>query len=168
MPLKTVYLPLMQSLTQYLAGGKRGLLDSGIAVGATKEITLPPSYVGKSIRITKPNKQATEAPIVGEKDRAKAEIADNDRAGIYRLALPGGGDKDAGLAPLYAVNAPFLESRLDRIGERELQAKLAPVRAEVIAADALKEGGKRTDLALPLLALLIGTLLFEGWLGQRF
>jgi hypothetical protein len=85
------------------------------------------------------------------------------------LALPaGGGDKDAGMAPLYAVNSPFLESRLDRIGERELQTKLAPIRAEVIAADALKEGGKRTDLALPLLALLIVALLLEGWLGQRF
>jgi hypothetical protein len=169
LPVKTVYLPLIQSLTQYLAGGKRGLLDGGIAVGATKEITLPPSYVGKSIRVTKPNKQENEAPIVGEKDRAKAEIAENDRAGIYRLALPaGGGDKDAGMAPLYAVNSPFLESRLDRIGERELQTKLAPIRAEVIAADALKEGGKRTDLALPLLALLIVALLLEGWLGQRF
>jgi len=168
LPVKTVYLPLMQSFTQYLASGKRGLLDGGIAVGATKEITLPPSYVGKSIRVIKPNKQESESPIVGEKNRAKAEIAENDRAGIYRLAFPGGGDKEAGIAPLYAVNSPFLESRLDQIGERELQAKLAPIRAEVIAADALKEGGKRTDLALPLLALLIVTLLLEGWLGQRF
>jgi hypothetical protein len=66
------------------------------------------------------------------------------------------------------VNPPFLESRLDEIGARELQAKLAPVRAEVIPVEALKEGGKRTDLALPLLALLIATLLLEGWLGQRF
>jgi hypothetical protein len=49
-----------------------------------------------------------------------------------------------------------------------LQAKLAPVRAEVIPIDALKEGGKRTDLALPLLALLIVTLFLESWLGQRF
>jgi hypothetical protein len=168
LPVKTVYLPLMQSLTQYLAGGKRGLLDGGIPVGAPKEITLPPNYVGKSIRVIKPNKQESESPIVGEKDRAKAEIAENNRAGIYRLALPVGADKDAGIAPLYAVNSPFLESRLDRIGERELQAKLAPIRAEVIAADALKEGGKRTDLALPLLAFLIVTLLLEGWLGQRF
>jgi hypothetical protein len=39
---------------------------------------------------------------------------------------------------------------------------------EVIALDALKEGGKRVDLALPLMALLIVTLLLEGWLGQRF
>ena len=32
---------------------------------------------------------------------------------------------------------------------------------------ALKQGGKRTDLAFPLLALLIVTLLAEGWLAQR-
>ena len=82
------------------------------------------------------------------------------------MVLPPGGD--AGVPQIYAVNSPFLESRLDPISERELQTKLTPIRAEVIAADALKDGGKRTDLALPLLALLIVTLLFEGWLGQRF
>jgi hypothetical protein len=167
LPVKTVYLPLMQSIVQYLAGGKRGQLDGGIAVGTAKEITLSPNYVGKNLRVTKPNKQDSEIPIVGEKDRARAEIRENDRSGIYRLSLTGG-DKDSGLPPLYAVNPPFLESRLDPIGERELQAKLAPIRTEVIPAEALKEGGKRTDLALPLLALLIVTLLAEGWLGQRF
>ncbi len=41
LPVKTVYLPLIQSLTQYLAGGKRGSLDAGIAVGAVKELSLP-------------------------------------------------------------------------------------------------------------------------------
>ena len=168
LPLKTAYLPLLHSLTQYLAGGKRGHLDAGIAVDSAKEISLPPGLVGKSLRVTKPDKQNAEVPIAGEKDRAVATITDNDRAGIYRLALPAGAAKDPGAAQMYAVNRPFLESRLEEIGERELQAKLTPVRAEVIPVEALKEGGKRTDLALPLLALLIVTLLLEGWLGQRF
>jgi uncharacterized membrane protein len=168
LPLKTVYLPLIQSLTQHLAGGKRGQLDPGIAVNSVKEITLPPGLVGKSLRVAKPDKQETEVPIAGAKDRAVASIADNDRAGIYRLSFPAGAIKDSGVPQMYAVNPPFLESRLDEIGARELQAKLAPVRAEVIPVEALKEGGKRTDLALPLLALLIATLLLEGWLGQRF
>ncbi|HVO91366.1 MAG TPA: BatA domain-containing protein [Terriglobales bacterium] len=166
LPVKTVYLPLIQSLAQYLAGGKRGSLDGGIAVGATKEMTLPPSYVGKHLRVTKPDKQNADVPILAAKDRAQAAIDGNDRAGIYRLNLPLSGD--AGVPQVYAVNPPFLESRLDPISERELQEKLKPIRAEVIAADALKEGGKRTDLALPLMALLIVTLLLEGWLGQRF
>ncbi len=168
LPLKTVYLPLIQSLTQYLAGGKRGQLDPGIAVNSVKEIDLPPGLVGKSLRVAKPDKQETEVPIAGAKDRAVASIADNDRAGIYRLSFPAGTAKDLGAPQMYAVNPPFLESRLDEIGARELQAKLAPVRAEVIPVEALKEGGKRADLALPLLALLIATLLLEGWLGQRF
>ena len=168
LPLKTVYLPLIQSLTQYLAGGKRGQLDPGIAVDSVKEIALPPGLVGKSLRVAKPNKQDSEVPIVGAKDRAVAAIADNDRAGIYRLSFPAGAAKDSGAPQMYAVNRPFLESRLEEIGERELQTKLAPARAEVIPVEALKEGGKRTDLALPLLALLIVTLLLEGWLGQRF
>lgn len=168
LPLKTAYLPLIQSLTQYLAGGKRGQLDAGITVNTAKEIALPPGLVGKSLRVAKPNKQDVEVPIAGEKDRALATITDNDRAGVYRLSLPTGGAKESGVPQMYAVNRPFLESRLEEISERELQAKLAPVRAEVIPIEALKEGGKRTDLAFPLLALLIVTLLLEGWLGQRF
>ena len=101
-------------------------------------------------------------------DRAAATIPENDRAGIYRLTFSGIAAKDSGAPEMYAVNRPFLESRLDEIGEAELQAKLVPARAEIIPIEALKEGGKRTDLALPLLALLIVTLLLEGWLGQRF
>jgi len=69
---------------------------------------------------------------------------------------------------VYAVNPPFLESRLDEISASELQAKLKPIRPEVVPVEALKEGGKRTDLALPLVAFLMITLLFEGWLGGRF
>ena len=168
LPVKTVYLPLVQSLAQYLAGGKLGSLDAGIAVGAARELSLPPSFVGKNLRVTKPDKTILEVPIAGEKQRATATIEDHDRAGIYRLTLPVGVDNDGGAPELYAVNSPFLESRLDEISARELQAKLSPVRVEVIALDALKEGGKRVDLALPLMALLIVTLLLEGWLGQRF
>ena len=168
LPLKTAFLPLVQSLAQYLAGGKRGRLDAGIVVGDVKELSLPPNLVGKNLRVTKPNKQTVDAAIVGQKDRATVTLGDHELAGVYRVTPPPGAEKEAGVPQLYAVNPPFLESRLEEIGAQELQTKLAPVRAEVIAVDALKEGGKRTDLAVPLLALLIVTLLFEGWLGQRF
>jgi hypothetical protein len=167
LPVKTVYLPLIQSLSQYLAGTRRGSLDGGIAVGSVKEVSLPPSAVGKTLRVTKPDKRNVDVAIAGAKERASATIEENDRAGIYRLGLPAGAERD-GAAQLYAVNSPLLESRLDEISPSELQAKLKPIRAEVIPAEALKEGGKRVDLALPLLALLIVTLLIEGWLGQRF
>jgi len=167
LPLKTAYLPLLQSLASYLAGGKRGAIDDGIAVGSVKEIALPAGAVGKTMRVTKPNKLNAEVPVSAEKDRAVAKIEDNDRAGIYRLNLPAG--IATGAAPqLYAVNPPFLESRLDEISERELQEKLRPIRTEVIPVESLKQGGTRTDLAFPLLALLIVTLLAEGWLAQRF
>ncbi len=168
LPVKTVFLPLIQSLTQYLAGGKRGNLDAGIAVGAQKELSFPATFVGRNLRVTKPDKQNTEVAIVGAKERATATVEENDKAGIYRLALPAGGDKDSGAPQLYAVNAPFLESRLDEIGAAELAGKLKPIRTEVLDIEQLKDGGKRVDLALPLVAMLIVTLLFEGWLGQRF
>ncbi len=167
LPVKTAYLPFVQALTSYLAGGKRGSLDAGIPVGAAKEISLPPAYVGKSLRVIKPNRQDGEVILAGEKERAVAQFQDNDRAGIYRLALPAGADKETGLPQTYAVNPPFLESRLDEISPRELAAKLKPIPVEVIPVEVLQQGGKRTDLALPLLALLIVTLLLEGWLAQR-
>ena len=168
LPVKTAYLPLILGLTNYLAGGKRGAMDGGIPVGSVKEIFLPPSYVGKSLRITKPNKQETEVQTTADKERSVASFDENDRAGIYRISLPPGADKETGTPRLYAVNPPFLESRMEEISERELQAKLKPIPADVIPVDALQQGGKRTDLALPLLGLLIVTLLFEGWLAQRF
>jgi hypothetical protein len=169
LPLKTAYLPLIQGLTNYLAGGKRGALDGGVQVGSTKEIALAPGVVGKNLRITKPNRQEIEVGIVADRDGSIARFEDNDRAGFYRIALPAGEAKDTGGAPpLYAVNPPFLESRLDEINESELQAKLRPIQVEVIPVEAVEQGGKRTDLALPLLGLLIVILLFEGWLAQRF
>ncbi|MGZ8450770.1 MAG: BatA domain-containing protein [Candidatus Binatia bacterium] len=168
LPVKTVFLPLIQSLTQYLAGGKRGNLDAGIAVGASKELSFPASFVGRNLRVTKPDKQNAEVAIVGAKERATATVQENDKAGIYRLALPAGGDKDSGAPQLYAVNAPFMESRLDEITAAELAGKLKPIRTEVLDIEQLKDGGKRVDLALPLLGMLMITLLFEGWLGQRF
>jgi Aerotolerance regulator N-terminal/von Willebrand factor type A domain/Beta-galactosidase trimerisation domain len=168
LPVKTAYLPLIQALTNYLAGGKRGVLDDGVAVGSAKEIPLAASVVGKSLRIVKPDKQEFEVSIVADKNRSVARVEENDRAGFYRISLPPGAAKDASAPQLYAVNPPFLESRLDEINERELQAKLRPIQAEVIPVETLREGGKRTDLALPLLGLLIVILLFEGWLAQRF
>lgn len=165
LPLKTAYLPLIQSLASYLAGGKRGSIDTGVSVGDAKTLALPPSYVGKTIRVTKPNKQEREAPIMPDKDRAQATFDDNDRAGVYRLSLPPSQEQEA--PRIYAVNAPFLESRLEEIGERELQAKLKPIPLEVVPIESLEKGGKRMDLALPTLALLILTLLLEGWIAQR-
>jgi uncharacterized membrane protein len=167
LPVKTAYLPLIQSLTNYLAGGKRGAMDPGITVGDPKVFSLAPSYVGKSLKIIKPNKQEIEVPLTPDKDRAAATFQENDRAGIYRVSLPVGGEKESGTTPLYAVNSPFLESRLEEISESELQAKLKPIPVEVISIDALQQGGTRMDLAFPLLGLLIVTLLTEGWLAQR-
>ncbi|MGH7828510.1 MAG: BatA domain-containing protein [Candidatus Binatia bacterium] len=166
LPLKTAYLPLVQSLTSYLAGGKRGSFDPGISVGETKTLRVPPSYVGKTIKITKPDKRPAEMTVTADKNRVQAAFDDHDQAGIYRLSLTPAPEEEA-VPRLYAVNPPFLESRLDEIGERELQAKLKPIPAEVIPIEALEKGGKRMDLALPLLAFLIVTLLLEGWIAQR-
>ncbi|HWO43143.1 MAG TPA: BatA domain-containing protein [Candidatus Eisenbacteria bacterium] len=167
LPLKTAYLPLVQSLASYLAGGKRGAFDSGISVGAPKTMPLPPTYVGKTIRVFKPNKQPIEAVAVSARNGVEAVFQDHDRAGIYRVALAPMPESELRAPLLYAVNAPFLESRLEEIGERELRAKLHPIPSEVVPVEALEKGGKRVDLSLPLLLVLIATLLMESWIAQR-
>ncbi|MBI2988894.1 MAG: BatA domain-containing protein [Deltaproteobacteria bacterium] len=166
LPLKTAYLPLIQSLVSYLSGGKEGAMDPGVTVGSPKVFSFPPLYVGKGLRIVKPDRKEREITFVPNREKASATFQENDLAGIYRLSLPEG---EAQTAPqIYPVNSPFLESRLESIGERELGAKLAPIRAEILPFESLEKGGTRTDLSLPLLLLLIVTLASEGWLAQRF
>ena len=104
---------------------------------------------------------------MADKERASAAFQENDLAGIYRLSLLG---PSQGLLPvpaLYAVNPPFLESRLAEISANELQSKLYPIDFDIISLDSLNEGGTKIDLYLPLLFLLIGVLASEGWLAQR-
>ena len=166
LPLKTAYLPLVQSLVSYLSGGKRGTIDTGIAVGSAKTFSFPPSLVGKGLRIVKPDRQEREVALVADGAKASASFQENDLAGIYRLALPESLERKAP-PQFYAANSPFLESRLETIGEQELQAKLKPIRMEVVPIESLEKGGKRTDLSLPLLVLLLTTLASEGWMAQR-
>ncbi len=166
LPLKTAYLPLLQSLASYVAGGKRGVMDPGVTVGKPKLFTLPPSYVGKSLRVIKPDRKEKEIAFAAGGEKASAAFQENDLAGIYRLSAAS--SDIGGVAPMYAVNSPFLESRLEAIGERELKRKLEPIRAEILDREALDKGGTRTDLSLALLFLLIVTLASEGWMAQRF
>ncbi len=142
-------------------------MDAGIPVDSPKNFSFPPTFVGKSLRIVKPDGKERETFFAAETEKASATFQGNDIAGIYRISQPAIGEGTGGAAPIYAVNAPFLESRLDEIDERELRLKLNPLPAEVIALETLEKGGTRMDLSLPLIVLLIVTLLGEGWLAQR-
>lgn len=168
LPLKTAYLPLVQSLLSYLSGGKKGMIDAGIEVGNPKSFSFPPSHVGKSLRIIKPDGREREITLVADGEKASASFQENDFAGIYRLSLPAAAEGDGSAPAVYSANSPFLESRLETIGEQELEARLRPVRAEVIPIETLEKGGMKIDLSIPLLLLAIATLVSEGWLAQRF
>jgi hypothetical protein len=168
LPVKTAYLPLAQSLVNYTQGGKKGALDTGVAVGEAKKFTLPPAYVGKSLKVVRPDQREREVALAAEGENAAAAFTDNDVAGIYRVSAPLAPQAPAALAPVYAVNPPFLESRLIPISDADLAARLRPARAQIVSIDDLAKGGSRSDLALPLLLVLIVTLVSEGWLAQRF
>ncbi len=171
LPFKTIYLPLMQSLTLYLAGGRGGFVDTGVTAGTTKILSLPPSYVGKSMRIARPDRKEREVTFVAAGEKASASFRENDLAGIYRILQLGARidqpGKDPPLSPIYAVNPPFLESRLQEVTLEELQAKLQPMNLELITLDSLEKGGTKMDLSFPLLLAAILTLASEGWLAQR-
>lgn len=166
LPLKTAYLPLLQSLVSYLAGGQKGTLDAGITVGDPKRLSFSPSFVGKSLRVMKPDGKESELLLGPAGDKASALFSENDLAGVYRLSLPGYAEPQH-TNQIYAVNSPFLESRLEMIGDKEVQAKLSPIRADIFPLETLEKGGTRRDLSIPLLVLLFAALASEGWLAQR-
>jgi hypothetical protein len=167
LPFKTVYLPLMQSLVSYLSGNNRGSADTGTTAGAARSFSFPSSFTGKSIRIIKPDDTKRETKFLADGEKASAAFKENDLAGIYRLSLPGRSQDNLPVPAIYAVNPPFLESRLTKISADELQSKLDPINFEIIPPDSLEQGGTRMDLSLPLLILLIAILALEGWLSQR-
>ena len=164
LPLKTGYVPLVQSLVTYLAGGSRGSVDTGITAGAAKRWSTAAVHAGTQLRVVDSRRTEKAVTLTAADGKAAGAFDGNHFAGIYRVVPP---SDDVDVAGLYAVNPPVLESRLERMGAEELERKLGPVNHEVMAAGALSAGGSRTDLALALVVLLMATLLFEGWLGQR-
>ena len=164
LPLKTGYVPLIQSLVTHMAGGSSGSIDTGITAGTAKRWSTDAAHAGKRLRVVDPNRTEKEVALEPVDGKASGSFDGNHFAGVYRVVTPGG---DLDLPALYAVNPSPMESRLERMGDDELERKFGPVNHEVLSAGALSEGGTRTDLALALVVVLVLTLLFESWLGQR-
>ena len=164
LPLKTAYVPLVQAMVTYLAGGGRGSVDTGITAGMTKQWLVPAAHAGTRLQVVDPRRTEKAVTLEPAEGKAAGAYAANHFAGIYRVVPPAAGVDIAGL---YAVNPPALESRLERMNAEELERRLGPVNHEIMAAGALSAGGTRTDLALALVVVLMATLLFESWLGQR-
>jgi len=164
LPLKTGYVPLVQSLVTNMAGGGSGSIDTGITAGTAKRWSAGAAHAGKRLRVVDPRRGENDVTLEPADGKAAGSFGGNHFAGIYRVVSPGGG---LDVPALYAVNPPAAESRPERIGADELARKLGPVDHEVLSAGAVADGGSRTDLALALVMVLLLTLLFESWLGQR-
>lgn len=166
LPLKTAYVPLVQALVGYVSGERAGEFDPGTPAGAEKRLSLNPDAVGRIVKVVSPSGKEIESQARGEQEKAVLSIGGNDEAGIYRILYPA--RLAADLPQIYAVNPPYLESRLTPFDEAELRARFSPIRPEILSHEALAEGGKRIDLALPLALLLLATLVGEAYLAQRF
>lgn len=162
--LKTAYLPLVQSLVEYLAGATEGSIDTGLFAGTAKSFLLPAAQAGKSVRVIDPRGNEQEVTVEAQANGAAATFEGNEFSGIYRVVPE---DRGLRLASLYAVNGAPMESRIERIGQDELDRALGPIAHEVVPVEDLSRGGMRTDLSLGLVVFLVATLFFEGWLGQR-
>jgi hypothetical protein len=163
LPLKTAYVPLVQSMAAHLARAEAGVFDGGITAGSAKDFSLSAS-AGRKLAVGKPDGTTVEIDLIPRGEKLTASFRQNDLAGIYRAASPSSGEPTG---QIYAVNPPFLESRLESIGDEELLRKLRPVRADIVPLESIEKGGKKLDLALPLVFLIMATLAAEGWLAQR-
>ncbi len=84
------------------------------------------------------------------------------------MLFPSLSKKSRDVTEMYALNPPYLESRLETLNEKDLAAKLDPIRAQVTPLEPLDKGDRRVELSLPVAILLIATLAVEGWPAQRF
>jgi hypothetical protein len=99
------------------------------------------------------------------------DVPDTCRAGLYRLAWDEGslGTQN----DLFAANPDSRESALDRIGEQDLKAMLAPLDPEIIAVrgdsvDSFAANGQELwhSLAWWLLGLLAAEPILASWVGR--
>jgi hypothetical protein len=99
------------------------------------------------------------------------DLPDTSRAGLYRLSWdegPLGTQQD-----LFAANPDARESELERIGEKDLRARLAPLALEVVSVrgegiDAFSATGHEIwhQLAWVLLGMLVVEPVLACWVGR--
>ena len=83
LPLKTGYVPLVQSLVTYLAGGSRGSVDTGITAGAAKRWSTAAVHAGTQLRVV--DSRRTE-----KADGCRRQGGRGLRRQSLRRDLPGG------------------------------------------------------------------------------
>lgn len=176
MPTWPAYLALMQETFSQVArdpGSNRTL-----TVGDPIICYVSPQQFGKAASILRPGESQ---PIMVQATSSGGLVAivyeQTDKAGIYELTLPGGNDAKPddgaeGRHDFFAVNVPPRESDVRRLAEAELRKLLPDTALDYqrggTRQTAPTDAGESGELWRPLAYLLLGLLLVESILAQRF
>ena len=164
LPMRPIYLPLLQRLTTYLASTV--FPPRNLAVGRTLTAFLPPGDAGKRATLLPPDGVPVELSITKKGSRGVVEFTRTASPGLYVLTPPGG-------KPIhYVVNASRRESDLQKLSPKEIDdfARAHGVRVVRSEADYQQEEHTRRyghELWKPLLWVLLAFCFLELLLQQH-
>jgi hypothetical protein len=165
LPMRPVYLPLLQRLTVYLCGSS--FPGRNLEPGQPLMAVLGRNEAGKTLKLKTPEGMEREVSVLQQGDRGVLEYTDTHKPGIYTLTLADG-------APIhFVVNASRKESDLKRLSDGEILdlarangVDLVSSAEEYIQRDRALRFGR--ELWRPLLWGLLALVLGELVLAQRF
>jgi hypothetical protein len=168
---RPVYVPLVQRLVLWLADSLEEAADVEHVAGEPLEFAGPAELAGTLLGVETPGGAHRDAPFLPTAAGSSATLAQTGEVGFYRWSRPG----RAGVA---AVDVPAAESELAPLAAEELEARLRPVRFELVevtpggaASDPARLGVRSLTrpLLLALLALLVLETVIAGprWAGRR-
>ena len=157
---RPAYVPLVQRLVLWLADSLAEASDVECVAGDPLTFTGGAELAGTRLSVEAPSGARREVPFGVAAGGSLAVDGETGEIGFYRWSRPG----RSGVA---AVNVPPLESDLAPLGPDEIEARLRPVRVELVE---VSPGGEAADpsrlgvrsLTRPLLLTLLALLLLES------
>lgn len=166
LPMRPIYLPLMQQLVTYLAMSIEP--PRNLKAGKPLIAILPPDTDGGDVTLTSPDGGRITLTPIDRDGKRIIEYASTRRPGAYTLHVPGA-------RPMHFVVATSRdESELEQFDREELErlaqemnASVVHSAAEYVALDAERRHGREVwkMLLLALLGLVFGELLLESAFG---
>jgi len=167
-PTKTVYLPLVHSIADYLSG--RAQAKREYLVGEPAVFSLDLSEQRTQATITDPLGTGHRLRVSLTSGRGLLAFHDTRMPGLYQVLFEG---QQEGRDDAFAVNVDPRESDLSRLTEDELREALPGVNVTLVreaeaAAEIIKKRRDGFKLSLPLLYLAFALYFIEAMLSGKF
>jgi hypothetical protein len=168
LPLKPSFVPLVYQLVTHLGEGASA--HRNLAAGEPLRISLPIADSGREVRITAPDGSVSVQRSALEASGVTLQFTPPALAGLHRVEVEGSKTRDA-----FAVALPDGESDLTAAPPQPAVEQAGLPKGHIVVAEnpsALQESVARArygaEIWRPLVWLLIGLLLVETHLAQRF